>query len=437
MRVLPETVEKAAGEVISQVAWFGTSHTTEHTLDSPVTLSIAVTWKMTDSSSVRMSALVSHSQVCGPLGAGMKVGLPNTEPPPQSVAPSKEAPLLVEYARSYKSVLFAGLVPVKLTRTKFTTEEPAAGAVTVQVGALSTSTTVVQAPVRPLTVSVTVARSTVDGAAPGMSWSESQSQVRPAPGTKGAVGLPTRPPVPASVACDQVRPAFVETSSVVVSWLLDGLVASKSMVVTPPTAAPPAGALIEQVGEFSAAGPLSTSTMTEQVDWPPPKTASSMVTVSSTRPLVTSVAEAHSQVSAPGVAPSTGLPARVPPPQSVACAPLNVNDRSRPLGDGCVVVKAMRVLPETVEKAAGEVISQVAWFGTSHTTDGLGEVVLGSDRLQRRVGKPLGQQDDRGRVAGERRRGEGVDLIERELHASLSRSATFSMCAVCGNMSTG
>ena len=83
-----------------QVAWFGMFQTISSEKLSPVALSMARTRNTTSSSSERISAELSHSQVCAPLGVGTTVGLPNTEPPPKSVAAAKVSPPLVEYENS-------------------------------------------------------------------------------------------------------------------------------------------------------------------------------------------------------------------------------------------------------------------------------------------------------------------------------------------------
>ena len=50
--------------------------------------------------------------------------------------------------------------------------------------------------------------------------------------------------------------------------------------------------------------------------------------------------------------------------------------------------------------------------GGGHDEGGLGEVVLGRDRLQRRIVEPRVERHHRRRIAGERAVGEGIDLDE-------------------------
>ncbi len=54
----------------------------------------------------------------------------------------------------------------------------------------------------------------------------------------------------------------------------------------------------------------------------------------------------------------------------------------------------------------------------------LGEVVLGGDRLQRRIRQPFLERHDGRRIAGEDAIGEGVDLIDRQAHAEAPSSGT-------------
>jgi hypothetical protein len=49
----------------------------------------------------------------------------------------------------------------------------------------------------------------------------------------------------------------------------------------------------------------------------------------------------------------------------------------------------------------------------------LRQIVLGRDRLQRRIRQPLLEWHDGGRIAAEEAIGEGVDLIDRQAHGSL------------------
>ena len=56
---------------------------------------------------------------------------------------------------------------------------------------------------------------------------------------------------------------------------------------------------------------------------------------------------------------------------------------------------------------------------------GLGEIEFARDRLQARIVKPLRVDDDRERIAGERRLGEDVEREEAARHAALDRMSAW------------
>src|SRR6516162_9685040 len=60
--------------------------------------------------------------------------------------------------------------------------------------------------------------------------------------------------------------------------------------------------------------------------------------------------------------------------------------------------------------------TQQVTIALRHEERGLGEVVLGGDRLHRRIGQPFPKRADRRRVAAKQAAGESIDLIEWDAH---------------------
>ena len=56
-----------------------------------------------------------------------------------------------------------------------------------------------------------------------------------------------------------------------------------------------------------------------------------------------------------------------------------------------------------------------------HDEGGLGEIVLGGDRLQDRVLQPISEEANARRITGEEAASEGVDLVVRDAHGGVSR----------------
>src|SRR6516225_648099 len=60
--------------------------------------------------------------------------------------------------------------------------------------------------------------------------------------------------------------------------------------------------------------------------------------------------------------------------------------------------------------------AQEVAFALRDEERGLGEIVLGGNRLHRRLRQPFGERAHRRRIAAEQSAGEGIDLIERNAH---------------------
>ena len=159
--------------------------------------------------SLSMSIQLDHVQ--SRPGAAMKgaVGLPVSVPVPASVIGWKVVPPLVEYSNAADSGLPLGLIVSMTIEKSLNTVAPAIGIEMLHVGALSTLTTTVHVELTPVIASVAWIATITLVAEPGMSASESHSQVS-LPAMTPSDGFMVTEPPPASVAGWKVVPPSME-----------------------------------------------------------------------------------------------------------------------------------------------------------------------------------------------------------------------------------